>query len=248
MPGLPKPKPFPGVSRLPGPIRGLVEAIFPPDQVPLPEATVISGGQALGAPAKALIKLLREYRMGAQKALPNPEEIANIFANEKYMGRRIRQLPPVKTTIEGVEGPAKTGQLSPRNIARTKEQAESYSMLGKPRAAADPRMKNLATLPELRQIEMAPSMRGAERLEDAAVGGVRGGPVSRKPILQDGKARGGRYPESPKNSSLSDTQVRLLRKRLAAGEPVKALAKAYPDIRESVIQHIKRGETYRRVK
>ena len=67
MPHYKSPKQFPGVASLPGPIRGLVESLFPADEVPSPMGMAASGARQVMPSCRDAIEMLKRLQGGLSR-------------------------------------------------------------------------------------------------------------------------------------------------------------------------------------
>lgn len=274
MPAYPSPTPFPGIAKLPSPLRGLAEAVFPQNdpagEVMAPVAPMMAADSTLSAPARALINQLRKFKQTAMKEveplaqfagerlhsiLPSPPAFVQPAEARVPASTLASNSFPQSAREAGLVQEGHTGGFgrSPQNDFRHYEESNSLRTGAPSRFDARNLERGVSNLPEVRMYEQGPAVRSLEDLQGMGSGpSATVAPASApgtdryKTLIQD---RGVTTMNKTRaNAITTPDTVRAIRALVAEGGSIESIAPKYPNLKRATIYDIIKGHSWPSIK
>lgn len=247
MPAIKKPSKFPGITELPGPIRGLAEFLYPQEpELPTPPLGTIVGTGPVKVGYKTAAEKFRPIIKSLKGIIATPQRIVEPL--ERFAGERLTDVFPATSTQIAIPEFAKTALKFPQGMStvtkRLPANTEGYVQNRLFHTATDP--KKVGASSRILKSYQAPVTRGLEGLKSVAP--VPGVSTAKKPIIGGRGQSGSQWRSQRSGGKANPDMVREIKAKAAAGADLEDLAEAYTQLRAESIKDILRGYSWSWVK
>ena len=260
---------FPGMDKLPGPVRELAEMAFPqePDiSAAVPGTTVAGQGAKVGyrAASEKFRPIIEELKNILRPTPVGPEDVVQAFKQEKYTPFRIPprgsiKVPEFAENQLSLQLPMGQHMLqrAPKLVGRQKLQGRYYNsqpdLLPEKLGPGRPFPSSKGSRALKKEINNGIATPGVKALEDLFSEATKApsqsipSSVVKPKISRDGGTTGSQAAQA-KGAKITQDMVRDIRQKAGMGTPIDELVKAYPTLKAQSIQDVIKRRSWNWVK